>query len=501
MSDVIPPHPGYPDTYQGPTSDEEAIQHIDIVAEQAVLGAILLNNEAFWDVDGWLQTKHFYEPLHQNIYEALSSIVHEGGVADPISLRARFSQNEDMTEIGGTNYLAGLVTSAVSMRPASYGRIVVEMATRRALAFASSQILDSANNAELTVDEMMAQAESDMAEVSDDNLGKANIKTLDEAIQSAIDAATEARKSEEGIVGMPSGLAKLDEVLGGFRKGQLIIVAARPGMGKSGLAVKFAVEGARRSDVGVLLISLEMKDTELGERAISMDLATTGLTLPYNKISKGQFTGAEAEAIKDIHAASRSIPVRIEDYGSQTVSQINSICRNVDRDFKKEGRRLGCVIIDYLQIITPHHDDLKQGDTARIGHISNGLKSLAMRMNIPVIALSQLNRQVESRDDKRPTLADLRNSGDIEQDAHVVIFLLRKEYYLRKQKPKGGVDKLADWAAEMVLAKNRLDIFVDKNRGGPTADIEVYCDIAVNRFEDEAPESGQESFSTDWDAL
>lgn len=493
MSEEPPFHGEYPGAYQGPTSEEE-IRHIDIVAEQAVLGAVLLNNESFWDVDGWLQTKHFYEPLHQNIYELLSGIIREGGVADPISLRARLSQNEDMAEIGGTDYLARMVTSAVSMRPASYGRVIVEMATRRDLAFASAKILDISNDAELTVEEMIAQSEAGMDEVSDDNLGKANIKTLDEAIQAAIDAAKEARKSEEGVVGVPSGLTKLDEVLGGFRRGQLIIMAARPGMGKSGLAVKFAVEGARKSDAGVLLISLEMKDTELGERAISMDLATTGLTLPYNKISKGQFTGAEAEAIEDIHAASRSIPVRIEDYGSQTISQINSICRSVDQDFKKEGRRLGCVIIDYLQIITPHHDDLKQGDTARIGHISNGLKSLAMRMNIPVIALSQLNRQVESRDDKRPTLADLRNSGDIEQDAHVVIFLLRKEYYLKKQRPKGGVDKMADWAAEMDLAKNRLDIFVDKNRGGPTGDIEVYCDIAVNQFEDEAPESGQENF-------
>jgi replicative DNA helicase len=469
-------------------SVEDALCNIE--AEQAILGALLLNNSCGDSVAGWLRPEHFYEGLHGRLYGAIQGLIKKGRLADGATLQARFATDGDLAEVGGINYLVGLLRCSVgSQQVSEYARNVVELSQRRSLRDTSFQIASLACDHDQDAPEVLAEAETLIAEIAGDNTATDRIETIGEAVQGAIDSSLEAAKCQGGLVGTPSGIQRLDTLTGGWREGHLVIVGARPGMGKSAFVVSAAIDGARRIDVqsGIGVISLEMSSAELAARAISQAVHRQGTRLPYDAFSKGLYERSHQGTIEAAQDDLAALPIYFEDSSGRTVMQIRATARAIDRKFKKQGRRLTCLYIDYLQFIAPDRR-YKGNITAEVTQISKDLKALAKGLDIPVIVLSQLNRQVEGRDNHRPFLSDLRDSGSLEQDADEVIFLVRPAYYLERDKPYSDSPKFLEWQANYEAEKHALDLIFAKNRHGPCTDIRLHTEIECNVICDEAPQ-------------
>jgi replicative DNA helicase len=469
-------------------SQQERTLPFNIDVEQALIGAVLLNNDAFMKVSAIVATEHFHEEMHQAIWSTIAAIIGKGQVATPVTLKTYLGNPEFGEGKTLLSYMTGLATSATTvMNAPSYARTVRDLHLRRELVAMSERLASIAYEApvEATAETIFAESERALEAL------RPSVQKDDEGFYSFDDISTaevhEAYKEQRGIVGMSTGLPRLDEVLNGLQNSDVIVVAGRPGMGKSALASNIAVSAARylksRAEAGdepgvVGFSSLEMSGAQIKHRIIS-DMASVSA----KKLLKGLATAEEMQAFVDAERDLRGLPLQIDQTGGLSIGQVKMRARAL-----KKRRGLKLLVIDYLQLLSGNERKGRDVNrTQEVTEITTGLKALAKELNIPIIALSQLSRDVEKRDDKRPMLADLRESGSIEQDADAVVFIYREEYYLRNAKPREEGEALGHWYAKMNKWEGVAEVHVAKNRHGSTGTVELGFVGEFTRFTPEPP--------------
>ena len=462
----------------------------NIEAEQALLGAILVNNEACDRVSAFLEPEHFYEPLHARIYEAASQLIRAGKLASPVTLKTYFDSDEALSEIGGPAYLARLAAAATTVINAhEYGQTVYELAQRRRLITIGEDIVNGSYDAPIgtTPRDLIEQAEQDLYAIAETGKFGKGFQEFQKALTLAIDMAANAYQRDGGLSGISCGLTDVDAKLGGLQPSDLLILAGRPAMGKTALATNIAYSVAKSYkhayrpdgslevlDGGVVaFFSLEMSAEQLATRIISEQAEISSETIRRGKISDDDF-----QKIVQVSQEIESIPLFIDDSGGLSVAQVAARSRRLKRQ-----KGLGLIVVDYLQLLTGSTRRSQENRVQEITEISTGLKALAKELNVPILALSQLSRQVEQRDDKRPQLADLRESGSIEQDADVVMFVYREEYYKAREEPSHpNTPEHEDWMAQMEPIAGVAEVIVGKQRHGPTGSIKLAFEASLTRF-------------------
>ena len=453
----------------------------NVEAEQSLLGAIMLDNECYEDFADFLSPDHFFVPINGKIFEAIRKLIAKDLVADPITLRAYFEKNDELKGIEGGNYLIQLVNSVVSVSGAeNYARLIYDLYNRRQLIKIGENIVFEASNFKLNSSsaDQIEKAEAQLYDLAMDNTRGSCVSFADIA-QMAVQTIEQAYKSENKLIGVTSGFIDLNKKLGGLNRSDLIILAGRPSMGKTALATNIAFKVAmdkllNREGAGkVAFFSLEMSAEQLVSRVIAQETM-----IPSEKIRRGEIKEEDVGKIKGLQKKLADIPLFIEDTPAMTVSSIRTRARKLQR---KEG--LDLIVIDYLQLLQGSSDRRNDNRVQEISEITRSLKGLAKELNIPIIALSQLSRAVEIRDDKRPQLADLRESGSIEQDADVVMFVYREEYYLERTKPQEGTPEFDKWYTKMQNAHNKAEIIIAKQRHGPIGTVELFFDGQFTKFD------------------
>lgn len=459
----------------------------NIEAEQALLGAILEDNRILEEFSDYLRAENFFVPVHQRIYDAVLKIIDRGQNADSVTLKAYFEQDDDLKDVGGADYISDLASSVISIINAkNYAQIIYDMFIRRELIAIGRDVVNDAFEQDIDTDSQTALEGAEkklynLAEQGGNNAG--GFMTMKDAVSVSIEIAEKAFKTDGNVTGVTSGLRDFDKKLGGLQPSDLLILAARPAMGKTSLAVNVAYNaahafaksgGTEGGRVGV--ISLEMSADQLATRLLS---SLAGI--PSEKLRTGTFTADEFYRLKDCAGWLSQIPLFIDDTPSQTITAVRTRARRMKR---KHG--LEMLIVDYLQLL--RGSGSKQGNENRVlevSEITRGLKAIAKELQIPVIALSQLSRGVESREDKRPLLSDLRESGSIEQDADVVMFIYREEYYLQNAEPDvGDTQKHAEWTDKMAKAKNIAQVIIAKSRHGSTGAVDLKFEGHITQFSD-----------------
>jgi replicative DNA helicase len=470
----------------------------NIEAEQALLGAILVNNEAYYRVSDFLNPPHFFEPIHQKIYELSGSLIRAGKLATPVTLKTFLPADIDIAGLNASQYLARLAAEATTIiNAADYGRTVYDLAIRRALILIGEEMVNEAFDA--AVDsaprDQIEEAERRLYELAETGRYDGGFQRFAQALTTAVDMAAAAYQRDGRLSGLATGLDDVDRMMGGLQQSDLIILAGRPGMGKTSLATNIAYNVAKAwsGELGadghmktvnggiVAFFSLEMSAEQLATRIIAEQTE-----IPSSKIRRGAITEADFERIKDVSIELQSLPFFVDETGGISVAQLAARARRLKRQ-----RGLDLLVIDYLQLLTGSSRRANDGRVHEITEITTSLKALAKELNVPILALSQLSRQVESRDDKRPQLSDLRESGSIEQDADVVLFVFREEYYHQMRKPsESNSEKFAEWLAEMDKHHGRAELIIGKQRHGPTGTVELQFDAQVTRFSSLAMEVG-----------
>jgi replicative DNA helicase len=462
----------------------------NIEAEQALLGAILVNNDAFYRVSDFLKPAHFYEPLHRRIYEIGGDMIRMGKAATPITLKTFLPAEEKVGDFTVAQYLVRLAAEAVTViNAADYGRAIYDLATRRALITVGEDMVNIAYDApvDMSPQEQIEDAERRLFELAETGRYDGGFESFSDAVKTAIDMASAAYMRDGHLSGIASGLRDLDNRMGGLQPSDLIVLAGRPAMGKTSLAtniafnVAHAYEPAQQADGsfkaangGVVgFFSLEMSSEQLATRIISEQAE-----VPSSKIRRGDLTEADFEKLVSCTQTLQKIPLFIDQTGGISIAQLAARARRLKRQ-----RGLDVIVIDYIQLMT---GSSKKGDNRvqEITEITTGLKALAKELNTPIIALSQLSRQVENREDKRPQLSDLRESGSIEQDADVVLFVYREEYYLKNKEPKPGTEEHIKWETEMNEVRGKAEVIVAKQRHGPTGTVSLAFQGEFTRFSD-----------------
>jgi len=479
------------------TTDSEAdgveyrIAPHNLEAEQALIGAILVNNEACDRVTGFLEPKHFYEGIHSRIFEAASTLIRAGKLVSPVTLKTYFETDETLNEIGGPAYLARLAASAATIINAQeYGQTIYELAQRRDLIGIGTDIVNDAfeMDVETNARDLIERAEQNLFQIAESGKYGQGFQMFGVALTEAIDMAAAAYERDGHLSGISTGLKDLDEKLGGLQSSDLVILAGRPAMGKTSLATNIAFHIAKSynsehntdgsvkvNDGGIVaFFSLEMSSEQLATRIISEQSAISS-----EKIRRGQINEEEFRRIVEVSQEMQSLPLYIDDTGGIMVAQLAARARRLKRQ-----RGLGLIVIDYLQLLAGSANKAAQGRVQEMTEITTSLKALAKELNVPILALSQLSRQVENRDDKRPQLADLRESGSIEQDADVVSFIYREEYYLARKEPKPNTEEHFAWQEEMARVDSVSEIIIAKQRHGPTGTVEVMFDASLTKFRD-----------------
>ena len=466
----------------------------NIEAEQALLGAILVNNEAYYRVSDFLEPRHFHEQIHQRVYEVSASLIRVGKVATPVTLKTFLPGDADLGGMTLSQYLARLAAEATSVINAEdYGRTVYDLAIRRSLITIGEDMVNIAYDAPVDMPprSQIEDAERRLYEVAELGRYDGGFQRFGDALFTAVDMAANAFKRDGGLSGVATGLNDLDKMMGGLQRSDLIIVAGRPGMGKTALATNIAFniakawrseqqpDGNQKSvDGGIVgFFSLEMSAEQLATRIIAEQA-----NLASYKIRRGDITESEFVRLSDAARAMQAVPLYIDETGGISIAQLTARARRLQRQ-----RGLDVLVVDYIQLLS---GSAKKGEgrVQEVTEITTGLKALAKELNTPIIALSQLSRQVESRDDKRPQLSDLRESGSIEQDADVVMFVFREEYYHKNKEPRPGTEEHMKWQAEMDQLYGRAEIIIGKQRHGPTGTVQVQFDAEVTRFTDLARE-------------
>jgi replicative DNA helicase len=462
----------------------------NIEAEQSLLGAILVNNDAFYRVADFLLPQHFFEPLHQHLYEIAGSLIRMNKIATPVTLKTFVPADTDIGGMTVPQYLARLAAEATTIINANdYGQTIYDLALRRELIRIGEDLVNEAFDAPVDSSprSQIETAEKRLYEIAESGRYEGGFQRFANALTTAIDMAANAYRRDGNLSGTASGLRDMDSKLGGLQPSDLIILAGRPAMGKTSLATNIAynVAKAYRGEVqadgnmktvdgGIVgFFSLEMSAEQLATRIIA---ERTGI--PSSTIRRGGITEADFDKIREHAIELQSLPFYVDETGGLSIAQLAARARRLKRQ-----KGLDLIIIDYIQLLS---GSARKGDNRvqEVTEITTGLKALAKELQIPIIALSQLSRQVESRDDKRPQLADLRESGSIEQDADVVLFVYREEYYLQNKEPRPGTPEHEKWQTEMDLAHGKAEVIIGKQRHGPTGTVNLHFDASVTRFSD-----------------
>ncbi len=451
----------------------------NIEAEQAVMGSILVSNDIFDEISTIISSINFYDPMHQKIFEAVESLIYKGMLANPITLKNYFEDEKD--DLNVPEYLIKITKFSTSVRQAvEYSKIIYDMFVRRELIKISEQTIDSAKLNELdtngqTIIENSERLLFDLAEKGSFN---SSLVKFDEAMKQTIEMASAAYKNEEGIVGVPTGLRDLDDKLGGLHQSDLIIIAGRPSMGKTSLATNIAFNAAQKlQDSGkkssIAFFSLEMSSEQLSTRIISEQARISSNDIRRGRISDEQFDKF-LETSKNI----AELPLYIDETPAISIAAMSNRARRIKRLFG-----LDMVVVDYIQLMRGTTFN-KDGRVQEISQITQGLKAIAKELGVPVVALSQLSRQVEQRDDHKPQLSDLRESGSIEQDADVVMFVYREGYYLQRKEPREATVEHAEWQAKMNEVAHLAQIIIGKQRHGPIGNVTLEFEERFTKFKD-----------------
>jgi replicative DNA helicase len=465
--------------------DAETVPH-SIEAEQQLLGAILTNNDVYDRVASIIRSKHFYDPVHARIFDVAAARIAKNNLASPVTLKAYFEDDEGLKELGGPAYLARLAGAAIGAYAVrDYAQMIYDLAVRRELIRLGQDISARARRVETDTDpkEQIVAAEQALYTLSEQGQTESGFQSFLRAVTDAVNVANAAYQREGGLAGISTGLMDLDSKLGGLHKSDLIILAGRPSMGKTSLATNIAFNIAKAYRKGTLpdgaegavdggvvgFFSLEMSAEQLAARVLA-----EASEISSHKIRQGDMDESEfrrfVEAAKDLEAC----PLFIDDTAAIPIAQLAARARRL-----KRTHGLDVLIVDYLQLVRGTSDNRVQ----EIGEISMGLKAIAKELSIPVIALSQLSRQVESRDDKRPQLSDLRESGSIEQDADVVMFVFREEYYVEREKPGDErLEEMAAWQDRMSRLHGKAEVIIGKQRHGPIGTVELSFESQFTRF-------------------
>ena len=480
MNEITAVNPATPET-----QDAETMPH-SIEAEQQLLGAILTNNDVYDRVASVIGSQHFYDPVHARIYEVAAARIAKNALASPVTLKAFLEHDEGLKELGGPAYLARLAGAAISaFAVRDYAEMIYDLAIRRELIGLGKSIADKAARVDVASGpkQQIVEAEQHLYNLAEQGQSESGFQSFLRAVTDAVNVANAAYQREGGLAGISTGLDDLDHKLGGLHKSDLLILAGRPSMGKTSLATNIAFNVAKAYKRGALpdgsegaveggvvgFFSLEMSAEQLAGRILA-----EASEISSHKIRQGDMTEGEfrrfVEAAKELEAC----PLYIDDTAAIPISQLSARARRL-----KRTHGLDLLIVDYLQLVRGTSENRVQ----EIGEISMGLKAIAKELDIPVIALSQLSRQVESRDDKRPQLSDLRESGSIEQDADVVMFVYRGEYYKEREKPgEENVEAMAGWIEEMERLHAKAEVIIGKQRHGPIGTVELSFEAQFTRF-------------------
>ena len=450
----------------------------NIEAEQSVIGSILLTNEIFDEVNTIISSKNFYDPMHQKIFSAIENLIFKGMLANPITLKNYFENEKD--EINVPDYLVKITKFSSSARQAiEYSKIIYDMFVRRELIKISETTIDVAklNDLNTSGQSIIENSEKLLFDLAEKGSFNSSIIKFDEAMKLTIEMASNAYKNEEGIVGVPTGLRDLDDRLGGLHQSDLIIIAGRPSMGKTALATNIAFNAASKLQENkkrstVAFFSLEMSSEQLSTRILAEQSRIKSNDIRRGKISDEQFDKF-IETSKNI----TELPLFIDETPAITIAALSNRARRI-----KRIHGLDLIVVDYIQLMRAVNT--KDGRVQEISEITQGLKALAKELAVPVLALSQLSRAVEQRDDKKPQLSDLRESGSIEQDADVVMFVYREAYYLERKEPRPATVEHAEWQAKMNEVSNLAEIIIGKQRHGPTGNVLLEFEAMFTKFRD-----------------
>jgi len=474
-----------------PAHHEPIIPHApaNIEAEQALLGALLYDNAAFERIGDFLQSRHFYEPFHARLYGSVESAVRKGQLAEPILLAEQFSRDAAFEELGGVRYLADLVDRAPPAANApDYARAIYDLALRRDLIRIGGEIATGAahGDAELSARDQIEAAEAQLYQLAETGGVSQGFIPFAEALHGAVTMAAEAHARDGGLAGISTGLIDLDQKMGGLHPSDLVILAGRPSMGKTALATNIAFnvarnyawepqpDGGRKTVSGgiVAFFSLEMSAEQLAMRLLA---DVSGVS--SDRLRKGEIDAVEFGRVRDGALEVQEAPLYIDATGGITMAKLAARARRLKRMVG-----LDLIVVDYLQLITLGDSSRESNRVQEVSAITGGLKALAKELSLPIIALSQLSRQVENREDKKPQLSDLRESGSIEQDADMVMFVYRESYYLGRTEPREGTSEHLTWQEEMDKVRGLAEVIIGKQRHGPIGTVRLSFNEDTTRF-------------------
>ena len=472
-----------------PEPGEFRVPPHNVEAEQALLGAILVNNDAYDRVSDFLRPEHFAEEIHRRIFEVASSLVKAGKIATPITLKTFLGDHDLGDGVRVPQYLARLAAEATTIiNAADYGRMIYDLSVRRNLITIGEEIVNVAFDAPVdhSPREQIEAAERQLYAVAESGRAEGGFQTFSMALTTAIDVAARAYERDGKLSGVSTGLIEMDQKLGGLQRSDLIVLAGRPAMGKTALVtnIAFNIAKAYRSETrpdgsletvngGIVgFFSLEMAAEQLATRIIAEQSG-----VPSYKIRRGDVSDEDFHNVTEAARQMQHVPFYIDQTGGISIAQLTARARRLKRQ-----RGLDVLVIDYLQLLSGSKSGGQVNRVQELTEITTGLKALAKELAVPVIALSQLSRQVENREDKRPQLSDLRESGSIEQDADIVLFVYREEYYLQNKQPEIGTEDHLKWMAKCEGASGKAEVIIGKSRHGPTGTIELQFDAEVTRF-------------------
>ena len=454
---------------------------MNLEAEQALLASLLTSNSVYERISDFLKPEHFYDDINGKIFEAISKLVEKNQLADPLTLKNYFLQKDEMELIGGDRYLIELAkNSTILSNTLEYGKLIYDLYQRREILKLSDEITKEANSFDLDIDssEIIEKAEAKLYNLSSSGEANQDFKKFSSSLVEAINSAELAYKRDGQLSGTPTGFTDLDQLLGGFHKTDLLILAGRPSMGKTALATNIAfkmvnsksIDEEKKNNV-VGFFSLEMSSEQLATRILAEDSGISS-----EKIRRGQLNSGHFQKIVKSSQTLGELSLYIDDSPNLSISALRTRARRLKRKYG-----LDVIMIDYLQLIRP---SLSRPDNRvlEIAEMTRNLKALAKELSIPVLCLSQLSRQVEQRDDKRPQLSDLRESGAIEQDADVVMFIYREEYYAERKEPTPGTEDYQKWQEKMSKIHNVAEVLVAKQRHGPIGKVNLHFEGSTTKF-------------------